>query len=183
MQNSHFISDLHLGHTNVIKQDNRPFNSIDEHDSCILSGLSELPVGDELWVLGDVAFKKEALAKFFEATSHLQVFLVRGNHDDKLAWKQRASFHTAYEATYIRRALGYETLRLYLSHYSHQTWRNSCHGSYHLFGHSHGDLKPVGRSMDVGANVIGYKPISLKSVHELLSQVQFTTHHPKENHE
>ena len=39
-----------------------------------------------------------------------------------------------------------------MSHYAHRTWDKSHHGSLHLYGHSHGTLPGVGRSMDVGVD-------------------------------
>ena len=177
MSEHYFISDLHLGHQQVIQHDKRPFESIEEHDITILNNLTRLPKGSDLWLLGDVAFTKDSLGHLFDATAHLKVHLVRGNHDDKLAWKQRDKFHSAHEALYTRASVNGERVRLYLSHYSHRTWRNSHHGSYHLYGHSHGALCPWGRSLDVGANVIGYVPISLTAVHEQLSALPFTNHH------
>ena len=173
-----FISDLHLGHAQVLEHDQRPFASIEEHDTVLLNNLSTLPTGTELWVLGDVAFKPSKLDDFFSATAHTLCHLVRGNHDDKLAWRHKGKFHAAFEATYLRRSLGDERIRLYLSHYAHRTWRNSHHGSYHLFGHSHGALTPWGRSMDVGANVVGYRPIALEEVHAKLS-TQLCINHPE----
>jgi len=178
--NPHFCADTHLGHANVIKHDPRPFENIQHHDRVVLDSFRALPTGNELWVLGDVAFTKQAMEDFFAATSHLQVFLIRGNHDDALAWKQRAKFHAAYESHYVKRQLGEETIKLYLSHYSHRTWRNSCHGSYHLFGHSHGALESVGRSMDVGINCLNYAPISLLAVHERLATIEPESHHAKQ---
>ncbi len=164
----------------MLKHDPRPFESIEQHDEYILNIPRNLPTGDELWVLGDVAFTKQALEAFFKATSHLQVFLIRGNHDDALAWKHRSRFHAAYESCYVKRQLGDETIRLYLSHYAHRTWRNSCHGSYHLFGHSHGALEPVGRSMDVGVNCLCYSAMPLWLVHEKLSRIEPESHHARQ---
>ena len=173
-----FISDLHLGHAQVLEHDSRPFPTIEAHDTTLLSNLSALPTATDLWVLGDVAFTPARLEDFFEATRHLRVHLVRGNHDDKLAWKRRERFHAAYEAAYLRTSIASgEKVRLYLSHYAHRTWRNSHHGSYHLFGHSHGALPPLGRSMDVGANVLNYRPITLEAVHVALKDLPCTNHH------
>jgi len=178
---TYFTADLHLGHKNVIKHDNRPFEKIEVHDQYILSQFSSLAIGDELWVLGDVAFTRPALEEFFDATAHLKVHLIRGNHDDKLAWKARSRFASSAEAAYISApvwgTIAPETINIYLSHYAHRVWRNSHHGSYHLFGHSHGALPNLGRSMDVGVNVHHYKPISLEAVLAELSDSPPTNHH------
>ena len=39
-----------------------------------------------------------------------------------------------------------------MSHYGHMVWEESHKGSWHLFGHSHGSLKGLGKSMDVGVD-------------------------------
>lgn len=173
----YLTADPHLGHKGVLKHDNRPFEDIDQHDRYILDRYHGLPRGSELWVLGDVAWTKETLEEFFRVTSHLMVHLVRGNHDDKLAWKARSRFASAHEAVYLKRQIGSETVKLYLSHYAHRTWRNSCHGAYHFHGHSHGALPRLGRSMDVGVNVHQYRPISLIDAVTGLSGSPLTPHH------
>ena len=64
-----------------------------------------------------------------------------------------------------------------MSHYAHRTWRNSVHGAFHLYGHSHGDLPGLGRSMDVGVDANDYAPISIAAVVEKLSVAGITDHH------
>jgi calcineurin-like phosphoesterase family protein len=49
-----------------------------------------------------------------------------------------------------------------------RSWRNSCHGSYHLHGHCHGTLPRFGKSLDVGCMNWNYKPLSLTRVLEEL---------------
>lgn len=75
--------------------------------------------------------------------------------------------------------------RIILSHYAHRVWNKSHHGSYHLYGHSHGtiDLKPYGRSMDVGVDTHPeFRPYSLAEVVKILEKrdVLFVDHHSKE---
>ena len=38
--NFYFVSDLHLSHKNILKYDNRPFNSIEEHDQSIINNIN-----------------------------------------------------------------------------------------------------------------------------------------------
>jgi calcineurin-like phosphoesterase family protein len=51
-----------------------------------------------------------------------------------------------------------------LCHYSMQVWDRSNQGSWHLFGHSHGTLKGIGLSFDVGVDCTEFTPLSLEEV-------------------
>jgi calcineurin-like phosphoesterase family protein len=177
LDNHWFLADLHLGHANVLKHDNRPFNTIAEHDWTLTVNCAGWGTHQRtLWLLGDVATRKSDLDCFMGAISPRwgRVILIRGNHDDKVAWRQRAQFAEAHEAHYLRVT---PDVKVYLSHYAHRVWRNSHHGSYHLHGHSHGALSPWGRSMDVGANCVGYRPISLTTIVEQLKSAPSINHH------
>lgn len=169
--NHAFLADLHLGHENVIKHDNRPYACIGEHDRdltrmCACVGRKNAT----LWLLGDVAQRKRDLFPFMEECRKYwgKIILIRGNHDDKVAWRHRDLFDEAHESRYVRVD---SDVKLYLSHYAHRVWRNSHHGSIHLHGHSHGHLPQLGRSMDVGAPCVGYRPIWLVEVVERMKDI------------
>lgn len=174
---NYFISDLHLGHERVLSFDDRPFSSIEEHDAHLTKSCAELGrPGRQLWILGDVAFRSGHLRNFMDVVKPRwgAVHLIRGNHDDRVAWKMRNLFDSAHESFYVRID---KQIKVYMSHYAHRVWRNSHHGSYHVHGHSHGALPRLGRSMDVGANCIEYAPISMDRVVAELSESEPTAHH------
>jgi calcineurin-like phosphoesterase family protein len=172
------VADLHLGHANILRHDKRPFDNIDHHDVCLRAQCaSVLRPGVTLWLLGDVATNKKDLEAFMFVARPRggRIILIRGNHDDKAAWTYRDQFDEAYEARYVRVD---KDVKMYLSHYAHRVWRNSHHGSYHFHGHSHGALPRLGRSMDVGAPCVGYKPICLtECVRQLQDQPVTYQHH------
>lgn len=80
----YFISDLHLGHKNILNfaGDFRDGDTIEEHDY-ILQTRWNLTVKkrDLVYVLGDVAFTTEKL-QWFGETFNGRKILVRGNHDN-----------------------------------------------------------------------------------------------------
>ena len=173
-----FTSDTHLGHRAVLSHDNRPFSSIEEHDEAIIANHNSIVAdSDHVYHLGDVAFRPASLRRYMEEARGIK-HLIRGNHDDKLAWKYKGPnpWLTRHEALYLR----VDGHRLYLSHYAHRTWRNSHYGSFHLYGHSHGALEktPWGRSMDVGVMCHNYFPVSLDYIERTLSSRDFANHHP-----
>lgn len=173
----YFIADIHLGHGRVIQMDGRPWTDIKTHDAdmaanCAADGASNRT----LWLVGDVAQRRQDLHAFMEVVRPAwgRIILIRGNHDDRVAWRHREVFDEAHEARYLR--IDKQT-RVYISHYAHRTWRNSHHGAFHVHGHSHGALPRLGRSMDVGAPCIGYRPICLTEVVSILEGAPNTNHH------
>ena len=80
----YYISDLHFGHANVIRFDNRPFNSIAEMETEIIRRWNErVKPEDEVYILGDFCwgFKNEWIRILDQLKGHK--FLILGNHDLK----------------------------------------------------------------------------------------------------
>jgi calcineurin-like phosphoesterase family protein len=181
---SHYLTaDTHFGHKNILKSSRRPFDTIEDHDIAIVTNIVDtMKPGDILWHLGDVAFRKDGLDWFLHRMRQagIHVRLIRGNHDDKIAWKARERFNAAHESLYYRfpDPKGDGTIRAYLSHYAHRTWRNSVHGAYHFFGHSHGNLPDYGRSTDVGVDCWDFKPVALTTLIAKLESAPHINHHP-----
>lgn len=156
---NHFISDTHFGHENILKYDGRPFSSIEEHDRVILENINDtLSPDDHLYHLGDVAWDQNAYNKFITGLrKDIGLTMLRGNHDHRIR-----NGHVQ-DVFLIKEGPG-----IWLSHYPHLSWPKSFHGSIHLFGHVHGTVKGVGKSMDVSANMIDYTPISQEKVFEIM---------------
>lgn len=59
MQNQKFyISDLHIGHTNIIRHDNRPFATMYEMENVIIHNWNAVvKQNDEVYVFGDMFWK------------------------------------------------------------------------------------------------------------------------------
>jgi calcineurin-like phosphoesterase family protein len=70
--------------------------------------------------------------------------------------------------------------KFYLLHYAMRVWRSSHHGCIHLHGHSHGNLPPMDRSMDVGIMNHGYKPLELDEVMSFMEGREHQHHHGDE---
>lgn len=133
---------------------------------------------DIVWHLGDFGFKPTNIPAIMKQLNG-EIHLVLGNHDRDWPWSpervKKYGFASVTPAMYLR----YEGYRLYLHHYPCRSWRNSSHGSFHLYGHSHGDMPGLNRSMDVGVDANDFKPVSFDEVRDKLCVLPDTDHHPE----
>jgi calcineurin-like phosphoesterase family protein len=157
MPNVWFTADFHLGHANIIRYCDRPFQTVSEMDDEILARLNACAVEtDTVYFLGDFCrgTGREALA-YRRRIRCKNIFFVEGNHDagaKKICtefgwWKQLAEVK-------VREQL------IVLCHYAMRVWHHSFRGSWHLYGHSHARLPddPLALSMDVGVDTHDFRP-------------------------
>ena len=175
-----FTSDTHFGHEKVIQYSSRSFDSVGQmNESLIDNWNSTVGVNDWVYHLGDVSFRRAPIDYLRRLNGNIVVLL--GNHDSERQLQRcvdEGVIHSWRDTVYKR----WGGHRFFLSHYAHRTWRNSHHGSYHLFGHSHGDLSMYGRSMDVGVDAVakmgqGYRPVHVDWVVRTLEKNGSTNHH------
>lgn len=157
----YYISDLHFGHKNIIKYENRPFDTVEEmNEEYITRWNNKIKKGDEVYILGDFSFYKgEETNKILKRLNGMK-FLVKGNHDrtfledskfDKSLFVWVKDYHLVKdEGTYIA-----------LFHYPIQTWDRKHHGSLHFYGHVHSNTGTdhpmrynIHNSFNVGVDMI-----------------------------
>ena len=56
---NYFISDLHFGHLNIIRLDNRPFTTLEEMDNKLIENWNNTVTRDDtIYILGDFSWYK-----------------------------------------------------------------------------------------------------------------------------
>ena len=81
---NYYISDLHIGHANVVKFDNRPFADIMEMNNRIIENWNaRVKTDDTVYILGDFIWAKESEWPFYVGPLAGNKVLIRGNHDPK----------------------------------------------------------------------------------------------------
>lgn len=168
-------SDTELGHTNIIRYCNRPFNSVGEMDEKIVEQFNSLMgKNDILYHLGDLGRGNlSALrGKFKVGTFHL----ILGNHDHIKNW-ERPYFDSISHYKEIK----HNGHNIVLSHYAMRVWNKSHHGAIQLHGHSHGTLPNLGNRQDDMGWDVWKRPLPLDEVVELLSKrpIHVIDHHNK----
>jgi calcineurin-like phosphoesterase family protein len=164
MNNDFFSSDTHFGHKNIMVYEpaTRPHASPEEMDEWMIERWNSIvPPNGTVWHLGDFSFWYSR-EKIHEILARLngRIHLVLGNHDEMII-DNRAEF-TGHESqapwigkfASIRdyREIRINKQKIVLFHFPIAIW-NKCHrGSFHLYGHVHGNYPGMGRgkTMDVG---------------------------------
>ena len=104
MPKNFYIADMHFGHENVIKFDDRPFGSVEEMDFELTRRWNAaVSPGDTVYVLGDMIWKNEARwPEILRGLKGNKVLIV-GNHDLKrYSGKIRKCFQDIREIKTIR---------------------------------------------------------------------------------
>ncbi|MET3824558.1 calcineurin-like phosphoesterase family protein [Sphingomonas sp. PvP055] len=151
-----FTADTHFGDHRTINIQRRPFANVATMDAALIAGWNAV-VGadDEVWHLGDVARRPDAVADLL-ARLNGRKHLLRGNNDPD-ATLAAAGWESVGDYTEIT----VEERNLVLCHYPFRSWNGQHRGAINLHGHSHGRLKPMLRQFDVGVDPNGFAPLRL----------------------
>lgn len=127
-----FTADTHFGHSNIIKYCNRPFQTIEEHDSYLIRiWNSRVKPEDVVFHLGDFCFKKlkGKTAQFYLDQLNGKIIVVKGNHDSnngvKTCIKNMRIHLGGKELLLIHKPedVGYTDVDLVLCGHVHQHWK------------------------------------------------------------
>ena len=164
-----FTADTHFRHKNIIRYDGRPFSSVEEMDEVLIRNWNAIvQTTDSVYHLGDVGIGRPTALRAILDRLNGKIFLIRGNHDksaehslcrDRFEWIKDYHFATFGNG-----------IKIALFHYALRVWDRSHHGAWHLYGHSHGRLKPIegSLSLDIGVNSWDYKPVALSTLQSVI---------------
>lgn len=179
-----FTADLHLGHSNIIKYCNRPFSIVWDMDKTIIDNWNKkVKPEDDVYIVGDFCFARgnrgiEKLRYYGSKLNGIK-HLIKGNHDNFGCCLQSNIFQSIDRLLKVK----IENQKIILCHYAMRVWDCSHHGSWHLYGHSHGKLPDIGGlCFDIGVDCHNFFPLSfpeIKTIMETRKPIdpQFMDHH------
>jgi calcineurin-like phosphoesterase family protein len=138
---NYFISDLHFGHINCLRFDNRPFNTITGHDEALIKNWNDV-VGsdDDVYILGDISWYDAADTIAIFSRLNGRKHLIRGNHDAKLLRNSNLC-KLFVEITDYKELYFEDGVQIVLCHYPMPCFKNHFYGWYHLYGHVHNSFE------------------------------------------
>lgn len=117
---------------------------------------------DTIYIIGDFAFRDhEEMLQRVNGRKHFVI----GSHDKELIRPKYAKY---FESINQIKEIEIEEQTISLCHYAFRTWPKMHYGAWHLHGHSHGNLEPMGKSWDVGVDNNGYHPISWEEIKQIM---------------
>lgn len=168
---------MHFFHKNILKYTNRGslFRDVDEMNEGIIANWnSKIGFNDETYVLGDISFSGKEKTQNILNRLNGKIFVVRGNHDSKkrlLSFNRFEWVKSYYELLIPDESVNGGKQMIVLSHFPFLVWNRMQHGTFHLYGHSHGNLKydDGNRRMDVGLDTNNCMPYSYDEIKAILS--------------
>jgi calcineurin-like phosphoesterase family protein len=158
-----FTSDEHYGHHNIIRYCMRPFDSVDQMDEVLIEYHNSVVKRDDIVIHGGdfcLARNREIVyRKYINKLRGKHVFL-KGSHDYWIPWKDS-------QQVWERKIKGHYIV---VCHYAMRVWARSHYNSFMLYGHSHGNLPPVGKQHDIGVDNNNFYPVSFDQIIEIMKE-------------
>ena len=163
-------SDLHLNHEMLLKY--RPFKSVEEMNESIISRINGMcGQQDLLLLLGDTMMGDKDYQGFFDRLICKNIIILHGNHTNR---NRLNECETLFTGDYVELLI--DKKFVVCSHYPIIQWNGREKGSYHLFGHLHGDTPGIvkelvkERCMDVGLDTNLLFPYTWDEIDRKLSK-------------
>ena len=187
-----FTADLHIGHTNSIAFDNRPFRDVEHmHQELVRRFNATVPENGTTYFLGDVITHGSELAKSVITQMNGTKVLIVGNHDKNYNSCYNAGFDVVMNGAVLyihneRVTLSHCPLRglfredtkdmkgstpgeLWHGELRHNRFSFENEGQFHLHGHIHSpnggkSTKISGRQFDVGVPANNFRPVHINEI-------------------
>ena len=162
-----YISDIHFGHKNVIMFDKRPFADVEEMDKTIIKLWNHrVNPEDDVYIVGDFCYKSANSPEWYMKQLAGHKHLIKGNHDGVILESPEAMkyFESIDKLTHVSDG----DKQIVLCHYPMAEWYKSHHGSWHIYGHIHGNktdtfefMKTREHAVNAAACINRYTPASM----------------------
>lgn len=168
-----FISDLHFGHTNILKA-RLQFKNTSDMDEYLINMWNEtVNDDDEVYILGDFAYKNAKHISYYIYRLKGHKHLILGNHDEYWV-KNTCDIKMWFETIDMLKTIEYKDIKLTLCHYPMLEWNESNkETSYMIHGHIHDNKNDIAyeiirkhlpKLLNCGADINGYKPVTFEEL-------------------
>ncbi len=163
----YYTADLHFGHANVIRFDNRPFDNVDEMDRYIIDMWNaRVNDDDHVYIVGDICLNNSKPVDKYLAQLKGHKHLIVGNHDGKLLKNETAVGYLDSVDDILQ--IDDNGRRVCMCHYPMAEWPGYYRGAWHVYGHIHNNkndafyiMKAMERALNAACCINNYIPVTL----------------------
>ena len=170
---NYYISDLHFGHANVIKFDNRPFETVEEMDRVMIENWNaRVRDEDHVYIVGDLIFRSGQAPEWYLKQLKGHKHLVIGNHDHR--WMKNISeekLEKYFDDVQPMMFIVDQGNEIHLCHFPIAEWAKFHRGAYHIYGHIHNRtdeayqfMKRYDNALNAAASINNYMPVTLQEL-------------------
>ena len=169
----YYIGDMHLGHKNVIKYDDRPFDSIEEMDETLIKNWNSVVTDeDDVYIIGDFIYRSSYAATYYLKQLKGRKHLIIGNHDLKTLEDEKVCeyFESIERLGYVKDG----DKDVVMCHYPIAEWngkRRKKNKSYHVYSHIHNRkdetyefMRKQNYALNAGCMINNYTPAALEQL-------------------
>lgn len=141
------------------------------NESLIIKHNEVVKPDDHVYMLGDFAFAvPKNIVEVLEQMNGKKYFIF-GNHDKNMK-KPEVAEHFEWMRSYHELKVGKRTCVLF--HFPIFSWNKMSWGSYHFYGHTHGQIPHLyhGRSMDIGVDTNDGYPYDIEHLFAKFKRVK-----------
>ena len=165
-----FTSDLHFGHSNIIKYCGRPYETVEEmNDGLILQWNSMVSEHDIIYHLGDFCLTHSE-DKIVNWVNQLKgnIRFITVNHDTRLRGIDSLWVKSYFEKTFT---VNGQKQKVVMFHFPIERWHGQQWGSWHLHGHCHGSLDGINTSLGIKRLDVGWDGIAGRTFREFANSL------------
>lgn len=160
-------SDLHFGHKNIIKYENRPYETIEQMNKDLIDRWNNVvKENDTIYILGDFSwYKGEQTNEILKQLNGRKILII-GNHDE-IFLKDKKFDKTLFEEITIYKQVKYNKKVFVLFHYPIAEHNGKMNGYIHLYGHIHSMNLELEKELgelchNVGVDRNDYTPVNIE---------------------
>ena len=179
---TYVTSDLHFGHTNIMKfcpvTRARFNNDVSYMNETMIKEWNEIVnPEDTVYILGDVAFLPASKAMVIMQRLNGTKILIEGNHDRKAL--NDPGFRSCFAEVHKYLHLTHNGTFVTMFHYPIAEWDQMHRGSVHLHGHLQGNTIGLEkfRALDVGMDATGWIVVEMEDAIARAMKGEIKGHH------
>ena len=166
-----YTADLHLGHANVIRHCERPFQDADEMDEELIERWNrKVHKNDTVYIVGDFIFRCHRPPEEYFDLLKGKKHLILGNHDKY--WLKKVDTEKFLESVSPMLYISDSGHPVVMCHYPMLIWPGVGRGGYMVYGHIHNNVNmdywPLlavrEQMLNAGTDINGFEPVTLEEM-------------------